>query len=27
LAGKPVQFATPRDLVKLAVEYDRLFNY
>ncbi len=27
LEGKPVQFATPRDLVRLAVEHDRLFNY
>jgi predicted peroxiredoxin len=27
LAGKAVQFATPRDLVRLAVEHERMFNY
>ena len=27
LAGKPVEFATPKDLVRLAVESDRVFTY
>lgn len=27
LKGKPYQFASPRDLVQLAVEHDRMFTY
>ncbi|UCD99823.1 MAG: DsrE family protein [Chloroflexota bacterium] len=27
LAGKPYEFASPKQLVQLAVEHDRMFNY
>jgi predicted peroxiredoxin len=27
LGGKPAEFATPQQLVRLALEHDRLFNY
>ena len=27
LKGKPYEFAYPRDLVRLAVEHDRMFTY